>query len=59
MFGRYLNQSLEFFSKNKVGDAIVRMVNDVEIVSNQYINAIFNGLRDITSVVVYMYIALF
>lgn len=59
MFGRYLNQSLEFFSQNKVGDAIVRMVNDVEIVSNQYINAVFNGLRDISSVLVYMAIALF
>lgn len=59
MFRRYLNQSLEFFSHNKVGDAIVRMVNDVEIVSNQYIHALFNGLRDLSSVVVYMYIALF
>jgi len=59
MFRRYLNQSLEFFSKNQVGDAIVRMVNDVEIVSNQYIFAVFNSIRDLSTVVVYMYIALF
>ena len=59
MFRQYLNQSLEFFSKNQVGDAIVRMVNDVEIVSNQYIFAVFNGIRDLSTVIVYMYIALF
>jgi ABC-type multidrug transport system fused ATPase/permease subunit len=59
MFKRYLDQSLEFFSKNQVGDAIVRMVNDVEIVSNQYIFAVFNSIRDISTVAVYMYIAIF
>ncbi len=59
MFKRYLNQSLEFFSKNQVGDAIVRMVNDVEIVSNQFIFAVFNSIRDISTVIVYMYIAIF
>jgi ATP-binding cassette, subfamily B, bacterial MsbA len=59
MFRRYLSQSLEFFSKNQVGDAIVRMVNDVEIVSNQYIFAVFNSIRDLSTVIVYMAIALF
>ena len=59
MFRRYLSQSLDFFSKNQVGDAIVRMVNDVEIVSNQYIFAVFNSIRDLSTVIVYMAIALF
>jgi subfamily B ATP-binding cassette protein MsbA len=59
MFRRYLNQSLEFYGKNQVGDAIVRMVNDVEIVSNQFIFALFNSIRDFSTVIVYMYIALF
>ena len=59
MFRRYLNQSLDFFSKNQVGDAIVRMVNDVEIVSNQFIYAVFNSIRDLSTVIVYMYIAIF
>ena len=58
MFRRYLNQSLEFYGKNQVGDAIVRMVNDVEIVSNQFIFAFFNSIRDFSTVIVYMYIAL-
>lgn len=59
MFRRYLNQSLEFYGQNQVGDAIVRMVNDVEIVSNQFIFALFNSIRDFSTVLVYMYIALF
>ncbi|MDD4035657.1 MAG: ABC transporter transmembrane domain-containing protein, partial [Candidatus Cloacimonetes bacterium] len=59
MFRRYLNQSLEFYGHNQVGDAIVRMVNDVEIVSNQFIFALFNSIRDFSTVLVYMYIALF
>lgn len=58
MFKRYLDQSLEFYGENQVGDAIVRMVNDVEIVSNQFIYAIFNSIRDFSSIIVYMYIAL-
>ncbi|MDD5316596.1 MAG: ABC transporter ATP-binding protein [Candidatus Cloacimonetes bacterium] len=59
MFHRYLNQSLEFYGKNQVGDAIVRMVNDVEIVSNQFIFATFNSIRDLSTVIVYMYIAIY
>ncbi|HRX76447.1 MAG TPA: ABC transporter transmembrane domain-containing protein, partial [Candidatus Cloacimonadota bacterium] len=59
MFRRYLNQSLEFYGHNQVGDAIVRMVNDVEIVSNQFIFALFNSIRDFSTVLVYMYIAIF
>jgi len=59
MFKRYLNQSLEFYSKNQVGDAIVRMVNDVDIVSNHFIFAVFNSIRDVSTVIVYMYIAIF
>lgn len=59
MFRRYLNQSLEFYNQNQVGDAIVRMVNDVDIVSNQFIYAVFNTIRDISTVAVYMWIALY
>lgn len=59
MFDRYLNQSLEFYNQNQVGDAIVRMVNDVENVSNQFINSLLNSIRDIVTIAVYMRIALF
>ncbi len=37
----------------------MRMVNDVEIVSNQFIFAVFNSIRDISTVIVYMYLAVF
>ncbi len=59
MFDRYLNQSLEFYNQNQVGDAIVRMVNDVDNVSNQFINSLLNGIRDLVTIAVYMRIALF
>ena len=57
MFSRYLSQSLDFFGHNKVGDAIVRMVNDVEIVSDQFINSFFNALRELVSIIVFARIA--
>lgn len=59
MFNRYLQQSLEFYNTNQVGDSIVRMVSDVENVSNNFINSILNALRDLITIVVYMRIALF
>ena len=58
MFGRYLSQSMEFYNHHQVGDAIVRMVNDVDTVSNQFIYSIFNSIRDFTTILVYMFIAL-
>ena len=58
MFSRYLSQSMEFYSQHQVGDAIVRMVNDVDTVSNQFIYSIFNSIRDFSTIVVYMFIAL-
>jgi ABC-type multidrug transport system fused ATPase/permease subunit len=39
MFSRYLNQSLDFLGQKPSRGCIVRMVNDVEIVSDQLINA--------------------
>ncbi|MDZ4182719.1 MAG: ABC transporter transmembrane domain-containing protein, partial [Candidatus Cloacimonadaceae bacterium] len=58
MFQRYMNQSLEFYNQNQVGDAIVRMVNDVEIVSEQFIRALLEAMRDIVTILVYMRIAM-
>lgn len=57
MFGRYLQQSLDFFGQNRVGDAIVRMVNDVEIVSEQFINSTISALRETITVLVFARIA--
>ncbi len=58
MFSRYLHQSLDFFGQNRVGDAIVRMVNDVEIVSEQFINSTISAVREIITVIVFARIAL-
>lgn len=58
MFHRYLDQSMAFYSQNQVGDAIVRMVNDVDSVSNQFIYSIFNSIRDFSTILVYMLIAI-
>jgi subfamily B ATP-binding cassette protein MsbA len=58
MFSRYMDQSLEFYNQNRVGDALVRMVNDVEIVSEQFIRSLLEGLRDLVTILVYMRIAL-
>lgn len=58
LFGRYLSQSMEFYNQHQVGDAIVRMVNDVDTVSNQFIYSIFNSIRDFSTIIVYMVIAI-
>ena len=58
MFGRYLSQSMDFYNQHQVGDAIVRMVNDVDTVSNQFIFSIFNSIRDFSTIIVYMVIAI-
>ena len=57
MFRRYMGQSLAFFNRTRVGDAIVRMVNDVEIVSEQFIRALLDAVRDLVTILVYMRMA--
>jgi len=57
MFEKYLKQSLAFFNVNKVGDSIVRMVSDVDIVNDKLIFPIFNISRDIILLFVYIGIA--
>ncbi|NOZ61992.1 MAG: ABC transporter ATP-binding protein [Calditrichaeota bacterium] len=57
MFRTYLQQSLKFFQLNKPGDSIVRMVNDVNIVSDMFIDQMFNLVRDFILLLVYAGIA--
>lgn len=57
MFRKYLQQSLKFFNVNKPGDSIVRMVNDVNIVSDMFIDQMFNLVRDMFLLIVYATIA--
>ena len=58
MFEKYLRQSLKFFNINKVGDSIVRMVSDVNIVSSMFIDQMFNILRDFFLMLVYARLAI-
>lgn len=59
IFFNYLRQSLRFFTKHRVGDSLVRMVNDVEIVNRLFITSIFNALRDIILILVFVRIAIY
>lgn len=59
IFDSYLKQSVAFFNKNRVGDSIVRMVNDVNMISDLYITSIFNILRDLLTVIIFIFIAMF
>lgn len=58
MFEKYLRQSLAFFNVNKVGDSIVRIDSDVNVVNDQLIFPTFNILRDSFLIIVYVSIAL-
>lgn len=59
IFEKYMSQSLRFFSQYRLGDSLVRIVQDVDIVSRLFIMSLFNVIRDIMLLLVYMRIALF
>ena len=59
IFRKYLYQSLAFFNKNRVGDSLVRLNSDVNIVSNLFVSSLFNALRDVFLLLVYARIAFF
>lgn len=58
MFSKYLNQSMIFYQENKVGDSIVRISSDVSIMSELFIRAMFDVLRDLSLLFVYARIAI-
>ena len=57
-YQNYLSQSYLFFNQNRVGDSIVRMVNDIDHVNNLFINSLYKIIRDICVVVIYALIAM-
>ncbi len=57
MFDCYIFQPLQFFGKNRIGDSLVRMINDVNIVGDLFIESLFNVLRDLFLLFVYARIA--
>jgi subfamily B ATP-binding cassette protein MsbA len=59
IFAKYLTQSLKFLNKNRIGDALVRMVSDVQIICEQYIGAIFVILRNLFMIIIFIQIAIF
>lgn len=59
IYKKYLYQSLAFFNENKVGDSLVRMVSDVKIIGNFFVNSIFNSLRELFLIIIFALFALF
>lgn len=59
MFSKYLDQSFAFFNQNRVGDSLVRMVNDVDIISLEFISNLFVVLRDLCVMISCMVVAYF
>lgn len=47
MFSKYINQSLSFYSSNKVGDSLVRIITDARFVNNFFIKSMFMVLQNI------------
>ncbi|MEA1972042.1 MAG: ABC transporter ATP-binding protein [Candidatus Cloacimonadota bacterium] len=59
LFDTYLKQSLAFFGKNRIGDSLVRMINDVDKISRNLIISVVRIVKDIFLIVVYIIIALY
>ncbi len=59
IYRKYLYQSLAFFNVNKVGDSLVRMVSDVNIIGNFLVTSIFESLKNIILIFVFARIAIF
>lgn len=58
MFEKYLYQSLAYLGKNRIGDSLVRMVNDVQIVNRILLNSVFAIFREIITILVLIQVAL-
>jgi len=58
IYKKYLYQSFSFLNQNRVGDSLVRIFSDVQIVNNMLIGSLFNSLRDLITIFVYAFIAL-
>ena len=56
-YNTYLSQSYSFFNQNRVGDSIVRMINDIENVNTLFIDTFFKIFRETSLVLMYAIIA--
>lgn len=57
-YRKYLNQSYSFFNQNRVGDSIVRMVNDIDIVNNYFIDNVLKVIKESFSIAIFAFIAI-
>jgi len=53
----YLSQNYSFFNQNREGDSVVRMINDIESINGLLVGSIFNILKEVCEVFVYVIIA--
>ncbi len=58
VFNKYVRQSLAFFGKSQVGDAIVRIVSDTSILNDKLVLSFVNIIRDVFTIAVCVRIAL-
>ncbi len=58
MFENYTRQTIAFFNQNRAGDSLVRMVNDVEQVSNGFFIPVFSIFKQTGLVLVYLFMAI-
>jgi len=47
MYSKYITQSLSFYSRNKVGDSLVRIITDARFVNNFFIKSMFMVVQNI------------
>jgi subfamily B ATP-binding cassette protein MsbA len=58
VFENYLRQTVAFANKNRVGDALVRLIQDVNNVSTQYIVSLATIIRNVAALLILVRIAL-
>jgi ABC-type multidrug transport system fused ATPase/permease subunit len=58
LFEKYLYQSLTFFHRSNIGDAMVRVISDVSIVNDNFLMSVFTIIRSLVSIGIFVTIAI-
>ena len=58
LYEKYLYQSMSYLNANQVGDSLVRMINDMDIVNNELLDRVFNIARDVLTIITFAVIAI-
>jgi subfamily B ATP-binding cassette protein MsbA len=59
LFETYLYQSLTFFHRSNIGDAMVRVISDVSIVNDNFLMSVFTIIRSLVSIGIFVTIAIY